>query len=736
MDLQSETELRLLVLALVIAIMAATGPCDFGYSVCTIENSTLPQICCMEHCCNVESKCHDQRNLRCVCNTQRLVKDNLLHPLDVEYTTVGGSSLIIGRNDIKSILKHSHGYMGAFPNNLCHYQLLVKTDLRQNEIQEITNISCLINLDTLDLSWNQISYISNSTFQGLVSLRDLNLAHNRIRYIEPYSFSHQTSSILNIQLEDNAMTEVDVTNVIINRPFCDLDYANNKIENIVNDVGWTLTADDTIVDGGFVDLTENNLSGIIDFLSLGVADLTVLGKIMSYGIDIHDIPLQCTCEMEPFLEMAESSIKALWRDYFNMSCGSPEHLKGQPVPDLVLNNKLDLFICNISQTDGCPYDCNCYKQPSKDRVVVNCSGHGLIKMPPQAPTTDLKLEIFLDNNSIRNFEWRRYLNHTRKIVLSENPIDSVSGRALRELQRNETQVDFRGHRIHNLPRDILYLKPNLFNFGELTILCSCDNTWFGEWLTMHEKEKGDQNQFWCHTTSGKEAPEVVTRQFLDCDEPSMLPKWITIALALLTSLIIGISLIVKLFKYEIYLVFRTFRNKQKKYPDMDYDVYISYDDTDAEVNKWVMNTLLPSLERDGYHVCIPARDFNVGVPYEEDITHFMGRSKFVVVVLSKNETCVFWDMEWKQVWFSYTSYTIKDIILVNFDMFEYDSVSHPVLRAFVRLGKYFDFANMDKALIMNIKKKLGCSGKKSRQIKNEFSNCRTQFNRLEMLMKR
>ncbi|XP_033755679.1 protein toll-like [Pecten maximus] len=277
-----------------------------------------------------------------------------------------------------------------------HNQRLVYVDLSGNKIKEIGNISCLTKLDTLDLSENQLSYIYNNTFRGLVSLRNLNLANNKISYIQPYAWSHQTSSILNIQLQGNDLSGVDITNVIINRPFCNLDYRNNHIKNIVNEAGWTLTTDHGIVKGGFVDLTENSTSGIIDFLHLGVSDLKVLGKVLfsyMYVVEMRDAHFKCDCEIEPFVRMVESNFQYIWRSYYELiKCFYPEELKNQ-FSNLVRGKQLDLFIYDIPQTKGCPYDCNCYKQRSRDRVVVNCSGHELDKMPEKVLRKAFPFEI-------------------------------------------------------------------------------------------------------------------------------------------------------------------------------------------------------------------------------------------------------------------------------------------------------------------------------------------------------
>ncbi|XP_021338861.1 protein toll-like isoform X2 [Mizuhopecten yessoensis] len=735
-----ELILRILVFLSANTLVTGINQCQHMYSdmysVCKIENSTLPELCCINNCCNVETSCPSYTaNQRCVCRTGTLWKISELHALDVEYTTVRGSAIVSGQNDVKSKLEHEAGYLTTLPINICDYHLLYHIDLKKNKIREIRKISCLAHLDTLDLSENRVSIIHNNTFQGLLSLRQLNLAHNMISYIEPYSWSHQTSSILNLQLDDNDLLNIDITNVIINRPFCKIDYRQNKIQNVINEVDWTLTAKDEIVQGGFVDLTENSLTGVIDFLHLGVADLRVLGKIFSYGIDIRDIPLRCDCKMEPFLHMAESVLQLLWRSYFNMCCFYPDQLQNQSVPNLIMLKQFDLFVCDIPRNESCPYDCNCYTQPSKNRVVVNCSGHGLDKMPEVLPRKDLPLEIYLDNNSISRLSWRGYLNQTRKLVLSNNIITTIDGSAIDQLQ-NATEVDLRGNTgIKKLPSEIQYYKPSTFIFGELKINCDCENVWFGKWIEINHNEKGDNNHFWCQTvTNAKEAAELVTEDYLDCEQ-SKVPTWIPILFAILTSLVLGIALIIKLFKYEIYLLFRRLRNKYER-QHWSYDVYILYDESVNEIHKWIINDFLPSLEADGYLVCLPSRDFSIGIPYEEEFARFMEQSKFVLIVLSKNERNVLWDLEWKQAWYSYRYYNIKSIIVINFDMFDYASVHHPVLRAYIRLGMYLDFSNMEKSLIIDTKKMLGCSSRTNRRLKNEFCNPNTRFKRHDLLMKR
>ena len=67
------------------------------------------------------------------------------------------------------------------PVNICTFSSkLVKIELIYNFIYQIGNISCLLCLDTLNLSHNNIKYLGNGTCDVLKNLRVLRLTHNDI----------------------------------------------------------------------------------------------------------------------------------------------------------------------------------------------------------------------------------------------------------------------------------------------------------------------------------------------------------------------------------------------------------------------------------------------------------------------------------------------------------------------------------------------------------------------------
>lgn len=78
--------------------------------------------------------------------------------LNIEYVRRNGESIVAGGDDLQNKeniylnLIHNQGFMSKFPNNICTFERIVTVNLRNNEITEIGNISCLALLDVLDLS--------------------------------------------------------------------------------------------------------------------------------------------------------------------------------------------------------------------------------------------------------------------------------------------------------------------------------------------------------------------------------------------------------------------------------------------------------------------------------------------------------------------------------------------------------------------------------------------------------
>ena len=71
--------------------------------------------------------------------------------------------------------------------------------------------------------------------------------------------------------------------------------------------------------------------------------------------------------------------------------------------------------------------------------------------------------------------------------------------------------------------------------------------------------------------------------------------------------------------------------KEQNTTEHKYDVFISYNSHDRP---WVRDVLLTTLERLGKKVCIDYKDFSVGAPIAENISHAIQSSRVTIIVLT------------------------------------------------------------------------------------------------------
>ena len=145
------------------------------------------------------------------------------------------------------------GFLSKIPFNICTFSSkLVKLELIYNFIYQIGNISCLLCLDTLDLSHNNIKYVGNGTFDGLTNLRVLRITHNDVITPEPSTPVGSSLQIHHADLSHNNMDVVDISNLISKNNFCEFDFFSNKITEIINTKNFKIDPTKTYK-GGFLD---------------------------------------------------------------------------------------------------------------------------------------------------------------------------------------------------------------------------------------------------------------------------------------------------------------------------------------------------------------------------------------------------------------------------------------------------------------------------------------------------
>ncbi|CAC5423133.1 unnamed protein product [Mytilus coruscus] len=668
-------------------------------------------LCPSDHC-TLDPTLHVRtKNECCTCWAEPSWKfDPLTHALVLEYIRRGGTSQLIGDTTItNSRLVHNKGFLSQLPKNVCDFVNIVEIEATYNQISSIGNISCLQMLDTLDLSYNTIDSIENSTFKNLPLLRELRLSHNGIKTMEPYALAGTTMSIFLADLSSNNMTKIDLSNLVPENRFCRYDFSSNKIVEIVNEQNFQINVN-KIYHGGFVDLDANDITQWFDFKDLGIDDITILGKIMQFGLSLQKMKWTCDCRMEPFLELTQDALKRIWRDYYNVTCWDPPEYRGLSITEhFVKGDKLDLLICNKTSVDKCPKECHCFYQPKNRRTVVNCTGVGLTLLPRYVPEGE-NLTLLFEGNNIESLEHREYFNRSYAISLSNNQIHTISSHAIESIGNNAI-LDLSGNKMYELPRDFQSFDPCITKLGKIKISCGCDDKWLVDWVKNKRAEQ-------CKNTTeiicfiGEMYVSTIDLDLGNfCNDDTNL-TFFNILIGIIIALLLGICGVLYTFRYEMFILKRRFISKKcsKVYPYLKYDVLISFNDNDTELRIWVMKTLASYLQDFGYRTFLPCRDEEFAVAREEALIDRINICKNYIIILCDKyhtEETVWTTVEWKYIWHSFKLNKERQIIVINYHQLESSEVHENKLKAFVRVGKDIDFSNKKHKLFKDIQDRLG-----------------------------
>ncbi|XP_062615235.1 protein toll-like [Saccostrea cucullata] len=627
--------------------------------------------------------------------------------VDIEYHSRRGigRAVYTDSNSHLNISKlfHTQEFLSSIPENICEFSDLVEIDLSWNRISVLENIKCLKRLDTLILKNNLITFLRNNTLHGMTELRFFDLSNNLLTTIEPYAISDSSIGILHISFKNNSLQNIDATNIILEHSFCLVDFSENDLKEVVNEAGWTANISKDYGHGGFVDFSHNYNLSFPNFEDLGIEDLTYLGKVGSFGFDFRNTNISCDCKIQPFLEKALEVIRKIWRDYFNLDCSRPSHLQGQSMFDLVKNNQMDKFICPINRREKCPKRCTCFHQPSRDRVVVNCSNTHQIALPDDLPMVRSGHKLFLDfsNNNITAFNTTKYLNDTKYLNLDNNDLSTIFEKSFTDATEIDDILLRNNDRLLHLPKTLQLLNPCNISFGDLNLKCSCDIHWIAKWVNNSKSKScpGISN-ISCQREDGQILPSHLwTKENLQCPDDS----WSAVVVAIvfgISSFIIGITaLLLYHYQYEIYLLSR--RDSKDHFSENEYfkfDIYISFNENNDELLSWVCNQLEPALNESGYSLCIPNRDFTPGSVKSDAILEHLHCSKKFLFLMDENffnsdDASIWCFHEWRHSWNIFYLKKNRNIAVVNYDQLRVRDIEQRQIRAFFRLGLAIDFSN-------------------------------------------
>ncbi|VDI24232.1 Hypothetical predicted protein [Mytilus galloprovincialis] len=334
------------------------------------------------------------------------------------------------------------------------------------------------------------------------------------------------------------------------------------------------------------------MSVLSNLLKLGFTLGTFLSASFKYPLSLYKNPIRSDCKFGRIIKHIKSAAKN-FEGVRRIICKDPPLLRGERI----FNISEDLFTCDISMENKCPPECNSYEQPSRSRVVVNCSSTRKHKMPSFCPQQD-DLDINFSHNFISVFEYRTYLNRTYSINLSYNRIASVDPfiygiKKLRNINIQHNEI----LQIHKNIR--LMTNEQHISFGNISIKCSCEMKWIEVWLENQNRRHGVSNSIICHI-QGRYIEAITMSEICSAEKPRSAVQYVLLSIVI--AIYISLLLCFKM-KYELFLLLREFKSLiLNRYNDNEnlqpnvYAVYISFDAENDNIMKWI-KTVVFNLEK-------------------------------------------------------------------------------------------------------------------------------------------
>ena len=545
------------------------------------------------------------------------------------------------------------------PRSVCRLTTLTHLHLDYNRLTRLPD-NCLSNLSNLvsfSAHDNAIEALQDGLFDGLTKLRYLDLNRNGIRTIglSVFATSSNLSSLFNIQLSENDLKSLEpwmydrgIIGSFERMVVINLSY--NKISKFTNKMGFHSGLCYRKVPYFFTDLQNNNLNHFADIFNGWQLSFTQLlscsrieGGLANFRISLDGKNIPCDCANYHYYGFI--ALENLPNDILlKLRCNLTDPLTGKSSIVNGFDTDLQLFVCEL--TERCPARCVCVHRPHNATLHIYCSNVNLTVLPLELPglpgsRTKYKLD-FSNNQLLRRLEYRDYFVNTSILDVSNSGVDAIDN--WEEIAKIP-DINLFGNKISSIPLTFLSINVTTgkLNLANNSWDCSCDNKWISEWFTSIADRLTQKVH--CYSPprlQGKNIVQVSDEEF--CVDPvseaasKAVKTALTISLSSVAAVLVVLSsvgVIVYRLRVKLYTrwKFHPFDRDECLGEDMDYDVFLSCSSND---NLPHGNGIRVQLERHGYRVCYPPRDFLAGGTIHENIYNAIVRSKRTVCLLTEH----------------------------------------------------------------------------------------------------
>ncbi|KAM8857297.1 toll-like receptor 8 [Synchiropus picturatus] len=400
-----------------------------------------------------------------------------------------------------------------------------------------------------------------------------------------------------------------------------------------------------------VDLAYNN--SFIELQKLEVLDLSYNPHYFeAYGVT-HNLNFLQNLPVLRVLNMSHNSIATL----------KTKQMSSRSLAELQFGNN---HLGQIWQNSDQSYDM--IFTNLTNLTILDISFNSIMNIPDTVfqhlPRTLTKLS--LSNNLLTKFQWEKLKDFDQLQVLnvSHNSLSDIVGIHSHSL----TFLDLSHNNIFHLDDGFLVGAPSLQTLSliknklatinqssfETTpkiktmmihqnpLQCTCDSLDFILWIESGRikipKLTWDVK---CDSPANQKGKLLTDFDINNCVNDSLAFMMYILSTSF-TLLFMFVATVSHLFYWDAFYALHYVRAKLKGYRKLNskhnvYDVFVTYDTTDADVSEWVMTNLRPQLEDDRHHLplCLEERDWPAGVPLVDNLIQSIRYSRKTLFVLTQ-----------------------------------------------------------------------------------------------------
>ena len=570
----------------------------------------------------------------------------------------------------------------------------------------------------IDLDHNKVTSIPKGLFSELNKMEVLHLENNHITAIDDEAFATDSSSLLEIHLQNNKFTRVPISLLLL-RQARHIDLSFNRLT--FQDLDKTIAEVDDKFVYQFLNTHFPLGQSVIQisfahnhFTTIDIGGMNQTRRIrFEYFLRVYEInmtgnPLLCDGKLLGFVRWLKewmqnnTGLRVVRPQQFSTwKCAAPMAIKDKPI----LSLREDQFISNRNLSN-CPKECTCYVRSIDGTVIVDCKGNDLVTMPRSVP--EGQTALFFQSNNIREIPSYGYLENVTALYLSHNNIERLDQKTIDRLKR--IQVLFiDSNKLTTLPRNIENVSFTKISLQHNFFRCDCKTKWMKQWLLQEEAHVDNIENILCHSdhVQGKAISRLQDEEFVcligendksgnPVESPAFKITAYTLGGLLLVFLIafaVGYNFRgeVKVFMYT-HFNWHPFDRINDSDPNKTYDAFISFSGIDYE---WISNTLCVRLENHDppYKLCLHHRDFLVGAPIQQNIFDGIERSKRMIMILSKHfvksEWCL---LEFRAAHQKVLEDRINYLIIILFDDVDMAEVDDEI-KLYMRTNTYLSVKN-------------------------------------------